>query len=453
MKPFTDLPIRVLASLAGILALAVLAGLLWPRMAVLAAVLAVLVTVAGGLAVAIEARFRRMGLEPDTAASRRTTAAIGVAVGAGGLAIALAAPGLYVKDAGELASSALVLGVPHPTGFPAFCMAGRAFGFLPFGDAFFRMNLLSAVSLGVAGMAAWLLAQELAAGAGDRAGAGGKDPAGTTARFAALAAPATLLASPTTWLHGTTTEVYALSAAGMTASIACALAGMRRRDARWLAAGAFLAGLGAGGHVTWPVMAGWVLAISTIVRVVQRPAAWPLLPVAAVASLAGGLAVLYLPVAAARDPVMNWGDPSGLGGVLDHLTGARIRRSFEGRIGTVSMAMWGANLRLAVGTLAEGTLAMWPLAAVGLAGLAVRDPVTSVALAGVLLGDLAFATRVNPMGIRDLQVLVPTTVMLGVLAGVGIEVLARLARHRGHARWGPLVVAAGLAAPDRKSVV
>ncbi len=437
MKSLPDLPPRVLVSLGGILAVALLCAVLWPVAAASLLLAAAGITAAGGCAVAVEARRSRLGRASPGAVSGGTVVAAIVGVAAASAAVVFASPGLFVKDAGELASSALVLGVPHPTGFPMFCLLGRAFGYLPAGDAFFRMNLLSAVSLGGIAAAAWAVAREAASS---------RDGVGTaTSSWAALVAPAALLASPTTWLHGGTTEVYALSAAGMTASIGCALVGARRGDARWLVLGALGVGLGAGGHVTWPVEAGFVLAVAGIALAARRPAAWRALPAAAVALVAGALIVLYLPVAASRDPLLNWGDPSSAAGVWEHLTGARIRRSFAGQIGDVPLARVEANLRLAIGTLAEGTLALWPLALVGLGWTARKDVATATALLGALLGDLVFAVRINPMGISDLQVLVPSTVVLGILSAAGVEALAAAARRARRGTWAPLAVGGGLA--------
>src|SRR5215468_8372249 len=56
-----------------------------------------------------------------------------------------APPGLYWLDSGELTSAAVGLGVAHPTGFPLFCLLGKAAGLVPLGEVAFRVDLLSAV--------------------------------------------------------------------------------------------------------------------------------------------------------------------------------------------------------------------------------------------------------------------------------------------------------------------
>lgn len=440
MRPFSDLPPRVMASLLAVPAVLALAGLAWPWATVLALLCAAGITAAGGMAVAAEAARARQGRASGATLMAATAAGLATA----GLALWFAAPGLTVKDAGELASSALVLGVAHPTGFPAFCLSGRLAGYLPAGSALFRVNLLSALSLGLAAGAAVALAREASRSAG-----GG---ASSTLPWAAAIAAVALVASPTTWLHGTTTEVYMPSAAGLAGALACAVAGVRRSDARWLVAGAALAGLGLGGHVTWPLYAGWGVGVAGL-AFVRRTGAWRLLPVMAGAALLAALVTLYLPVAAGRDPVMDWGHPAGWQGWWDHVSGGRIRRSFAGQLGGMGPAVLAVNAREALRTFAEGTVALWPFALAGLALAGGPQRVAAVALGGVVVLDGLFAVRVNPMGLRDLQVLVPATLATGVLAAMGAEALAGVLSRRGRPVAAALVVALALAAAVAQGVL
>src|SRR5207245_4090063 len=56
-----------------------------------------------------------------------------------------APPGLYWLDSGELTSAAVSLGVAHPTGFPLFCLLGKAAALAPLGEVAFRVDLMSAL--------------------------------------------------------------------------------------------------------------------------------------------------------------------------------------------------------------------------------------------------------------------------------------------------------------------
>ena len=69
------------------------------------------------------------------------------------LYIATMYPDLTGGDAPELISAAVLGGVPHPPGYPTFCLVSRAFAALPFqGTLARRMNLCTSV-LGAAAAA------------------------------------------------------------------------------------------------------------------------------------------------------------------------------------------------------------------------------------------------------------------------------------------------------------
>ncbi len=52
-------------------------------------------------------------------------------------------PGLMSDDSGEMVAASYCLGLPHPPGYPLYCLLGRIFSFLPVGSVAFRFNLLS----------------------------------------------------------------------------------------------------------------------------------------------------------------------------------------------------------------------------------------------------------------------------------------------------------------------
>ncbi len=54
------------------------------------------------------------------------------------------APLITFWDSGELATAAWSLGIPHPPGYPLFCILGKAFTFLPLGSVAYRLNVMSA---------------------------------------------------------------------------------------------------------------------------------------------------------------------------------------------------------------------------------------------------------------------------------------------------------------------
>ncbi len=62
------------------------------------------------------------------------------------LYLVTAAPSVYSFDAAEFALASATWGIPHATGYPLFVLLGRlAMTVLPFGDAAFRIEVLTAL--------------------------------------------------------------------------------------------------------------------------------------------------------------------------------------------------------------------------------------------------------------------------------------------------------------------
>lgn len=362
-----------------------------------------------------------------------------VAFGAAAVLWAICAPDVYFRDGGELAGAAVGLGVPHPTGFPLHCMAGKFFSLIPVGNAFFRINLLSGIAAAISAAIAWLLADRVS-----------RRSASVPAAVWWVA-PLVFLGSANAWLHATTTEVYSVSMLGLAIVIFLGLESVTRRDARLLAAAAAISGIGAGAHLTMPIYGSFVVLVC-LVALVRSDACGPdrirgLLRtgfIVMMAALIGSFVVLYLPIAAGRDPMLNWGDPSSLERFVAHLTGQRIRDSFGGRIGGSGIAEVLANSTMAARNFVESLAPVLPLAVTGIFLGARRHRLAVAILSFLVLADFSFAVFINPMGIFDLQVLMTATWATAVLAGIGASELAfAMIRRVGAGGW---ITVGGIAA-------
>lgn len=287
-------------------------------------------------------------------------------------------------DAGELSVAAAGLGVAHPTGFPLFTMLGHLFASLPLGSIPFRLALLSACSIALA--TGLIHAIAIVHGACPKRSAVG-----------ALLFPATFVV----WLHAGLVEVYA-------PNVACIalLAWLLLRDQPSLPLAAFLSGLGLGAHATFVLSALglWILVWARARDTRRILALWPWV-------LFGAGIIAFLPAAASRDPWLNWGDPSSLRALFDHLTAAGIRSSFSHEMGVGLAANVTALQSWA--SLVSGS-APWLLLIV-LAGL-LRQRGASLSRAALLLlaADVSFSVFLNPMGQGDLQTGVPGAWALGL---------------------------------------
>jgi tetratricopeptide (TPR) repeat protein len=319
--------------------------------------------------------------------------------------VAFLAPGLYLRDSGELTSAAFTLGVAHETGFPLFCMLGKLATFLPLGEVATRMSLLSALSGAVAAWALYRCVREL-----------------TQMELAGAGAAAILLGGLTFWKASTVAEVYAPT----TAALALGLWLLVRAEKGQARAGlllALLGGLSLGLHAQLRILLGPPVALWALWRL-RKGARWPLLGPLAIA--VGAAVVAYLPLRAAAGPAANWSNPRTLGGVVRHLAAARIRAAFADEMFTLDLRLLGERLS-SFFTQVEGQLGALVLlaAAVGLVWLIRNQRVVGLVTAFVLFGDALYSAWINPMGMDDLQDGAPTAVALALCAGVGLAAAAR----------------------------
>jgi hypothetical protein len=325
-----------------------------------------------------------------------------VFVAAFALFAACTAPGLYLRDAGELSTAAFTLGVAHPTGFALWCLLGKAATLLPIGEVAMRLSLLSALC-GAA--AAWLAHRAVRALAPD-------EPA---AAAAGVAAAALLCAGLTFFRASTVPEVYAPTAAVLAAAMLL-LVRVLDGDRRAGLVLALLGGLSLGLHAHLRLLVGPAAVIVALwhLRAGER---WPL--VATTALGLGAAVVAYLPLRAARAPAANWSDPETLGGVVAQLSATRIRHAFAGEMFHRVGAHLGELLRL---TEAQLGLPALLFALGGLAWLLVerRRRSLGLVLTIVLVGDALYSAAINPMALDDLQDGHPTALVLAIAAGAGL---------------------------------
>lgn len=276
------------------------------------------------------------------------------------------APTVTPVDSGELIVAAHALGVAHPPGFPLYVLLAHIASLLPVGSIALRVNLASALFAALAASALSLAVLEVIKSFGEfpdgrpaSKSRKRKGPAGTEAYIdrqafwsgmaPALAAGLLLSCSRTLWAYATVTEVYTLNSFMIALIILFMLRwrrlalrvraetpipdGAGKRDAhfRWLNAAAFSFGLALGVHHVTVGLALPAFAVLVLATEGPRFFAGRRLPVAAAFALAGLCIYVYLPLAASRAPVMNWGNPRTLDRFFAHVTGWQYRVFFEAR--------------------------------------------------------------------------------------------------------------------------
>jgi hypothetical protein len=273
-----------------------------------------------------------------------------------GYYVAAAAAGPYWLDSSEFAAQAFGLGVSHPPGHPLYGLLGKLFALIPVGTVAFRVGLLSAACAALGAGLLYLVALEL----WDRVADDGL-PAVVPVLVAAAAALAVALGYSYAF-QAVRPEVYALHALVALLVLWAVLRHDATGERRWLYLAALVGALGLGNH---HLLMLTVLVPALLVAVLRRPAPGWRRTAARVAVFAalGLLVWLYLPLRAARDPLVNWGDPR---------TPARFAwtvsaQAFAGK--SVARARDAAYAGAATGMAALGARELGALAALAPIGL------------------------------------------------------------------------------------
>ncbi|MBY0273709.1 DUF2723 domain-containing protein [Candidatus Binatia bacterium] len=212
-----------------------------------------------------------------------------------------AAPTVTLEDSGEFITAAYRLGIPHPPGYPLWCLWAHLFTWLPGGTIAERVHWSSGVA---AAAAVWLVFRIALRVLDDRG--------------AALLGALALGASTIFWSQAVIAEVYALNTALCVLLLLLALCWRDDRRPRWLYALAFTVGLGMTNHFLLALVALPVLGLLVYLdwRALLRPR---VLLVGALLLVLGLSVYLYLPLRAAADPPLNVGNPRTLAAFVAHV--------------------------------------------------------------------------------------------------------------------------------------
>jgi hypothetical protein len=260
------------------------------------------------------------------------------------------APTVTLVDSGELILVAQGLGVAHPPGFPLWVILAHMASLVPFGNVAVRINFSSAIFAALACSMLTLVVAELiitgsfVAPSKKRSAQQKKEAADLGIDYLLVCAPAVaaglLMAfSRTLWSYATIAEVYTLNTLLILIVFFLMLRWRRcviaeRKDAgsmvtkhdHWLYAAAAVFGLALGDHhvtvgLTLPAVAVIVYKTQGLRFFTSRRLAY-----AALISIAALIAVYaYLPLAASRSPLINWGNPRSLQEIWWHITGRQYR--------------------------------------------------------------------------------------------------------------------------------
>lgn len=332
-----------------------------------------------------------------------TLIAIALAICVFGVYLWTLCPTIYWGDCAELATAVVTLGIPHPTGYPLYCLLGKAWTLLlPIGSLVWRLNVLSAVFGSLAIACCYGFARAVA-----------------LPRPLALMAGGLLAFTYAFWQQSLVTETYSLAALFTCLLLFLATRwrahGCQTRDLQLLAVAygfaltshqlntLFLPGFVA--FVLWsaPALRQW--KDKSVIKEWAKILVLGALPL---------LTYLYLPIRARMHPAYNWGDPETLFAFYYHVSG----RAFS--LAMFHDPFWKVKLHFLSWVNSMPLEFSWPLAALCALGLGVfwrrhEDRPLALLLTWIVIVDVIFTIN---YGIYNAYIYyIPCYVVMAVCAG------------------------------------
>src|SRR5437867_10529014 len=376
------------------------------------------------------------------------------------------APTVTLTDSGELIVVAQGVGVAHPPGFPLWVILAHLASLVPLGNIAERINSSSAVFAALASAMLTLVVAELMIAipylltrkkrsAQRNKKAEDSHVAQLLICGPALGAGLLMAFSRTLWAYATIAEVYTLNALLILIILFLMLRWRRyiladrtNNDTaimihdRWLYAAALVFGLALGIH---HVTVGLILpALAVLVYRTQglRFFTSRRLVYAALISIGALVAVYaYLPFAASRSPVINWGNPRSLQEIWWHITGRQYRvfLSFTPNVvGTQFVEFCGMALREFGPAWLPGAVV---LAFAGFTSAYKSDRTSFWFLSVVVISNLAYDLSYQIAEDKDAYYL-PVFISIAIAAGLGIRWLLQMNVSKSTAANKPYWVAA-----------
>lgn len=235
----------------------------------------------------------------------------GVTFIAGILYLKTACPAVEFIDSGELAVNCLLLGIPHPTGYPLYMLSGRTAVILFPGEIIFRCHLLSLIVTSLSAGVLFTIIKTI------HARASFINPAAASlSLFVAL--------SPVWWPQATANEVYCITLLADLLAILFFVKYWRDKNSKFLVISFYLWGLSFGSHMSTifllPAIIYIIHTTDSLKGIIKKRYLW-----AALFFIIALTAYTYLPIRAAFKPFLNWSNPVNLQGFLNHISGWQYR--------------------------------------------------------------------------------------------------------------------------------
>jgi len=314
-------------------------------------------------------------------------------------------PTVTVGDVGEMIAAPYVLGIPHPTGYPTFCILGKMFTMIfPFGNTGLRMNLVPALFGALAAIFIYLMIFEFF-------------------KKAEIAAICSLLFSVSRifWSQAISAEIYTLNIMFFAAWIYFLIRWINTSDSRNIYSFAFFYALGLTNHMTMS------LALPALIFIMfayyRRLFTFKHFVMITCLTLLLLSAYWYLPMRSATSDTeimssLLWGDQTKFFDFKRHLTGS----TFHGLMFSQNFFQVYNNFKVYLNILNwEFTPPFILILIMGFFLFAKRNPKLFVFTFLIFLTDLFFSLNYK---IEDINVFyLPSFLMALIWIGAGINYL------------------------------
>ena len=193
-------------------------------------------------------------------------------------------PSISSGDSGELAASAHILGIPHPPGYPFYMILGRLFSMIFPGNPALGMNILSSIFAILSLLLVFQILLDF----------------GIKPQIAFI--PSILLSIHPLFLQfATITEVYTITSFFFLLELL-----LLKRDNYLLLS--YVVGIS---FLIHPML--WIIGVYSLYKILKRD--YRLI----IYSFVGISVILYLPIRSISNPLIDWGNPETLRGVISHI--------------------------------------------------------------------------------------------------------------------------------------
>ncbi|MFC2162804.1 protein O-mannosyl-transferase family [Candidatus Altiarchaeota archaeon] len=310
-------------------------------------------------------------------------------------------PTIYGGDSGDFITSAYVLGVPHPTGYPLYVILSHLFTYLPLGTVAYRVNLFSAVC---SSLACVFLARTVYDETRDE--------------VSGILAGSSLGFTLSLWDSATVAEVYALNALFFCLTVFLSLRYVRSKNKKDFYLLCLATGLALTNH------SSFILYTPAILSLIYHEKALIINKKSLLLLILPLLLYAYIPLRASSSDYV-WHDPGTLNGLTDFLTAREHRLAHTTPSVSVALDRMMRSLQEIVSEL--GLMILFT--AIGVYYLRYRHDILKFTVL-VVSAELLYIGFLHNVSLELVSFGIPVTATLLLAAGYGMAHVKKKRRRQ-----------------------